>query len=69
MKKTSYRFGKYSDTNKCYRWNSYGITEFKPTISDVYEEEEVNNTIEIPFVVLSILAIIVVLINIIPGVL
>ena len=66
MKKTSYRFGKYSDTNKCYRWNSYGITEFKPTISDVYEEE-VDNKVELPFVVLSILAIIVVVINI-PGV-
>ena len=56
-----YRKDKYS--NKPIRWNSYGITEFVPE-----EEKELDNIVEIPMVLLFILAIIIVLVNIIPGV-
>ena len=61
-----YRKDKYS--NKEVRYSSNGIVPLTPNISDMYEEE-LNSGIEFPMVLLSILAIIVVLINIIPGVL
>jgi hypothetical protein len=49
-----YRLGKYTD--KPVRYNSYGVTVFKPPV----KEKETN--IELPFVILSILIIIVVVI-------
>ena len=59
-KYSNYKFGKYSD--EPIRFNSYGITKFTP----VEEEKELNNKIEIPFVLLSILVIVVVVLNFFP---
>ena len=53
-----YRLGKYTD--KPVRYNSYGITSFKLPV----KETKVN--IELPFLILSILVIIVVVIAIYP---